>query len=261
MYKITSVPQVNLRNKTTPVQIGNLVGGSSAINALMSVRGSVEDYDRWGQFFSNSSEWSWEGLLPYFEKALNFVPPDKNGVNTANIAYDISFWGNTSDVYASWPNFQYPGVVAEMESFKHMPGVEFPPDSGSGQPGVFWFPQFMNPATGNRSYARTGHYLNVKRPNYTIITGMKVFKVIFNETTATGVSCVPVRSGRSGTFTARKEVILAAGAVHTPQILQLSGIGPEKLLASANITTIVDLPGVGQNFQDHPMLSSQYSCK
>jgi choline dehydrogenase len=251
------------------VLVGKVLGGSSAVNMMMTLRGTEEDYDRWGKFFSNSSDWSWKGMLPYFKKALNFHPPNADVAKSVNMTWDTSYWGNTSGVSTSWPSYQYPTVKVIMDAWRQTPGIEMPPDSGSGKPGVFWYPQFMDPKTVTRSYARTGHYSNVERPNYHVITGSKVNKILFDGTTATGITFVPVaglsRAGTSSsaptTVLARKEVILAASGIHSPQILQLSGIGPQKLLAAANITTIVDLPGVGQNFQDHPMISAQFSCK
>jgi len=73
-YAITSAPQTNLGNRTTAVMVGNLVGGSSAINAMMTVRATSDDYDRWGSFFGEKSDWSWEGLLPYFKRVrLSFA--------------------------------------------------------------------------------------------------------------------------------------------------------------------------------------------
>jgi choline dehydrogenase len=264
MYSITSVPQTNLRGRTTAVLAGKVVGGSSAINAMMTVRGTTEDYDRWGGFFGNGTGWSWEGLLPYFKKALNFVPPTAEVTKSAGIIYDASYWGNTSGVYAGWPSFQYATSAAQFEGFRGLPGVEYPPDSGAGIPGVYWFPTFMDPKAVVRSYARTGHYSNLKRDNYKLLTGSKVNKILLDGTTATGVTFVPANSrtgGAATTVLAKKEVIVCAGAIHSPQVLQLSGIGPKKLLESAKIQTVVDLPGVGQNFQDHPMLSAMFSCK
>ncbi|KAK3361481.1 hypothetical protein B0T24DRAFT_562183 [Lasiosphaeria ovina] len=269
MYDITSVPQVNLRNRTTPVLAGKVVGGGSAVNAMMTVRGTAEDYDRWGRFFSNHSEWSWDGLLPYFKRALHFAPPDAAVARAANITYDAAFWGNTSGVYAGWPSFQFPATALHVAAFHGVPGVEFPPDSGAGEPGVYWFPTFMDPHTVARSYARTGHYdPAANRSNYHLLTGAKVTRILLEGTTATGVAFVQTpANANSSNFTAtalptvvraRKEVILSAGGIHSPQILQLSGIGPRKLLAAANITAIVDLPGVGMNFQDHPMLTAAF---
>lgn len=268
LYSITSVPQPNLGNRTVAVLAGKVVGGSSAVNAMMTVRGTVEDYDRWGSFFGPNSHWSWEGLLPYFKRALNFVPPNADVTASANITYDASFWGNTSGVYAGWPSYQYPSSTVQAQAWGGLPGVPFVKDSGSGQPGVYWYPTFMDPKTVLRSYARTGHYDNAQRDNYHLVTGSKVTKILLDGTTATGVSFVAVGTGRPmanpgvpTTVNVRKEVIVAAGGIHSPQVLQLSGIGPRDLLASANITTVVDLPGVGQNFQDHPILTPSYTCQ
>ncbi|KAI0384574.1 putative GMC oxidoreductase [Hypomontagnella monticulosa] len=255
-YHINSVPQVNLRNRSTAVLAGNLVGGSSAINAMMTVRGTSEDYDRWGSFFGNSSSWSWDGLLPYLKKALNFVPPDPAVAQSVNITYDTSFWGNSSGVYAGWPFFQWPGLATQIEAFRDIPGVEFPTDSGAGRAGVYWFPTFMDPKVVERSYARTGHFDGINRTNHDVVTESHVTKVLLEDGTATGV-VFRQKIGNATTYTtvkANREVILSAGAIHSPQILQLSGIGPSKLLQSAGINTTVDLPGVGQNFQDHPMM-------
>lgn len=227
------------------------------MNAMMTVRGTAEDYDRWGSFFANPSGWNWEGMIPYFKKALNFVPPNADVAEGSNIVYDQSFWGNTSSVYTSWPSYQFPGTKIQVEAFRTMPGVEFVSDSGSGRPGVYWFPQFMDPTSVTRSYARTGHYDDIKRDNYQLIAGSKVLRIQLDGHAATGVEFVSARANSTNSsvlVTATKEVILAAGAIHSPQILQRSGIGPKKVLTAANITTVVDLAGVGQNFQDHPMV-------
>ncbi|KAK4032102.1 hypothetical protein C8A01DRAFT_51032 [Parachaetomium inaequale] len=266
LYDIQSVPQTNLRNRSIAVLAGKVVGGSSAVNAMMTVRATAADYTRWGSFFSAGSHWSWDGLLPYFKRALTFVPPGAAVTKSASITYDTSYWGNTSGVYAGWPSFQYPGTTAQMDAFKGIPGVPFVKDSGSGEPGVYWYPTFMDPSRVERSYARTGHHDKAaNRTNYHLVTGSRVLRVVLNGTTATGVSFVPVSSGPSSSnsssetvVSARKEVIIAAGGIHSPQVLQLSGIGPRKLLSSANITTVVDLPGVGQNFQDHPMIQATF---
>ncbi|KAI1212824.1 putative GMC oxidoreductase [Annulohypoxylon truncatum] len=255
-YQINSVPQANLNNRSTAVLAGNLVGGSSAINAMMTVRGTSEDYDRWGGFFGDNSSWSWDGLLPYLKKALNFVPPDPAVAELVNITYDTSYWGNSSGVYAGWPYFQWPGLTTQIEAFKDIPGVEFPPDSGAGKAGVYWFPTFMDPKLVQRSYARTGHFDGINRTNHDVVTKSHVTKILLEDGTATGV-VFRQKIGNATTHItvkANREVILSAGAIHSPQILQLSGIGPQKLLQSAGINTSVDLPGVGQNFQDHPMM-------
>lgn len=151
--------------------------------------------------------------------------------------------------------------MAQLEAWKEVPGVEFPPDSGAGETGVFWYPQFMDPEFGERSYARTGHYSNSDRMNYHLITNSKAIRVLVEDGAATGVVFRPADDpeGEVITVSAKQEVIVSAGAVHTPQVLQRSGIGASAVLESAGIETIVDLPGVGQNFQDHPMLTVRFT--
>ncbi|KAH9905380.1 putative GMC oxidoreductase [Xylariomycetidae sp. FL2044] len=263
-YSINSIPQKNLRNRTTAVTIGNLVGGSSAINAMMTVRGTSDDYNRWGSFFGESSSWSWEGILPYLKKAIKFNVPEASVAASVNLTYDTSFWGSDSNaVNVGWPYFQWPGLVEQIKAFEDLPGVDFPPDSGSGHAGVYWFPTFMDPEIVERSYARTAHYDKINRSNWEVITESRVTQVMLNEDNdaATGVT-FRRRAENMTTYTtvnANKEVIVAAGSIHSPQVLQLSGIGPGRLLESAGIDTRVYLPGVGQNFQDHYMVFNSIS--
>jgi choline dehydrogenase len=147
-------------------------------------------------------------------------------------------------------------IVPAIAALHELPRVEFPPDSGAGRAGAYWFPTFMDPSKVQRSYARTGHYDGLNRTNHDLIADSRVIRVLFEDYRATGVY-FRLMIENTTTFTtvpAKREVLLAAGAIHTPQVLHLSGIGPRKLLESAGITTLVDLPGVGQNFQDHPRL-------
>jgi choline dehydrogenase len=144
--------------------------------------------------------------------------------------------------------------------------VPTPVDPGSGNAkGAFWAPSSLDPKDETRSYARTAHYDRViaERPNYHLVTETAVTKILFDGKTAVGVEYVSRLNGTSGkqSVKASKEVILAAGAVHTPQILQLSGIGDLTLLKSVGIETVVDLPGVGRNFQDHPTLYPVWNCE
>lgn len=116
----------------------------------------------------------------------------------------------------------------------------------------------VDPRTVTRSYAGVGHYSDIisTRPNYHLLVDTAVRRLLIDSDSknATGVE-FKAEDSTLLTVNADKEVILAAGSVHTPQLLQLSGIGPEAILESAGIETIVDLPGVGQNFQDHSTLA------
>jgi len=138
-----------------------------------------------------------------------------------------------------------------------------PKDPGDGHAsGVFWAPSSLDPRDETRSYARTAHYDQVRsRPNYHLLTDTAVQRVIFKGKKAVGIEYISRQTNQISTVLADKEVILAAGALHSPQILQLSGIGPDRLLKSLGIETVVDLPGVGENFQDHPTVFTVYNCK
>jgi choline dehydrogenase len=152
-----------------------------------------------------------------------------------------------------------------MAAFGEIKGVEYPPDSGAGLPGVFWYPTSADPKTMTRSLARTGHWDGIQRSNYDTITGQKVLKVVIASGRATGVTFVPAKAktlDEAQTVKAKKEVIVATGTIHTPQLLQGSGIGPKALLEAAGIEVKVDLPGVGQNFQDHPLNGgASFNCE
>lgn len=136
------------------------------------------------------------------------------------------------------------------------------PDAGSGQLGLQYYQTSTNPYTGERSYSRTGHWDGLNRANYDLLTATRANKIVFDHHRAAGVQIYPRgESTKKTTIRARKEVILAAGAIHTPQILQLSGIGPADLLKRAGIPVEVDLPGVGYNFQDHTFIPAvSFSC-
>lgn len=136
------------------------------------------------------------------------------------------------------------------------------PNDGSSK-GVFWLPIVEDARTRTRSYARINHYQRViaSRPNYHLLADTTVGKVLFRGRTAIGVEYLPTAGGNTTTVYASKEVLLAAGALHTPQILQLSGVGPSGLLSSLGITVVSNLPGVGQNFQDQPTIPVNYNCR
>ncbi|SCO03416.1 related to alcohol oxidase [Fusarium fujikuroi] len=244
-----SKPQENLDNRTVPVWLGKMVGGSSGVNAMMASRGSSMDYDRWGKLFPEANGWDWEGMLPYFRKGLHMNPPATQMAARFNISTNPKYWGKDSAIQASFPNYEYPGLEHMSKAFYELPGIEPVEDSGAGGAGVYWFPTLMDHFRYERSFAENSHYRGLSRPNYHVAPSSRVRRVILKKGVATGVEFY----GADGLLIvkAKKEVLMAAGAIHTPQLLQLSGIGPKKLLHAAGIKTQVDLPGVGQNFQDH----------
>ncbi|RPA81165.1 alcohol oxidase [Ascobolus immersus RN42] len=260
MYTINSSPQSGLNNRVISVGIGRVVGGSSAVNGMVVQRGTAEEYNLWGDLSGGQpTSWNWKGLLPSFRRAMHLTVPSENLQRLMNVTYDLSVWGQDPDtkVYATYSESGSGQQKFFYDAYKSYPGVHVPKDNGNGENGLSFFLVSMDPTASSRSYARTGHWDPVaNRPNYELVTGQRVNKINFDSSiTATGVTFVPVSgSGAATTVRARKEVILAAGTVHTPQVLELSGIGGADLLKKANIPVLVDLPGVGSNFHDHTYL-------
>lgn len=154
-----------------------------------------------------------------------------------------------------------------MAAFQDISGVDYPPDSGSGKAGAYWHPASVDPGTVLRSFARSGHWdnINLERPNYHTLTEQRVLKLEFQGKRATSaifVSANATDQSQARSVKARKEIIMAAGSIHTPQILQASGIGPKKLLEEAGVPLVVDAPGVGSNLQDQPfVVAPTFNCR
>ncbi|KAK3367289.1 GMC oxidoreductase-like protein [Lasiosphaeria ovina] len=227
-FNFSSVSQVNLNNRTVCVVGGAMLGGSSG--------------------------------------AWNFHPPHPALVKEFGIKFDASYWGTSSKVHDSFPSFLWPFFKTQIDAFKDTPGVDFLDDSGSGEPGAFWWPASVDPGPVLRSFSRPGQWDGESapaRPNYRTLTEQRVLKVVFeNKTTggcssngkktkqkirAAGILFVPTRAR---TVRARRKVVIAAGTIHTPQILQASGVGRADVLQRGGIDVVADLPGVGSNFQD-----------
>lgn len=141
-------------------------------------------------------------------------------------------------------------------------GVTPAPDSNNGSPvGLFYLLRTLDPDTETRSYARSAHYDRViaTRPNYHLLPEQQVSKVVFEGKKAVGVEFITRATGNVSRVFAKKEVILSAGSTHTPQILQLSGVGPRGLLEGFGIDVVAELPGVGANFHDQHKYNIAYN--
>jgi choline dehydrogenase len=153
-------------------------------------------------------------------------------------------------------------TVANFYNGARSLGIEAREDPNAGDAtGIFHLQHSVDPKTQTRSSARINHYDRVidSRPNYHVLPNSIVAKIIFEGTTAVGVEYIDRASGVKNTVKVKKEVIISAGSVHSPQILQLSGIGNAAELAAFGIVSVVDLPGVGQNLQVCFMYSVLYA--
>ena len=191
----------------------------------------------------------------------NFTPAAEALAEEFDISWDTDVHGHGGPVQSSFPVFQFESIKNYFDGWASL-GIVTPDDPADGvKSGAFNVPSCLDPKDETRSYARSAHYDRVipSRPNYHLLPNTAVSKIIIDGDTATGIRFIDRESGKTSTVSARKEVILAAGAVHSPQILQLSGIGPKDLLDSLGVETKVNIPGVGHNFQDQPTLYSAWN--
>jgi choline dehydrogenase len=222
---------------------GKVLGGSSSINGMVYIRGQAEDFDHWRQL--GNAGWSFDDVLPYFKRAEH----QARGADT--------FHGTGGPLCVS-DVAPHPICEAFIESAIAL-GFERNDDfNGAKQDGVGYHQTTTR--NGKRCSTAVG-YLRpaMRRPNLRIITEAFTEKIVLEGRRAIGVS---FRSnGRPCTASAAGEVILCAGAVNSPQILMLSGIGPQQHLAEFGIPLVHHLPGVGQSLQDHYSAPIKLRCK
>lgn len=264
MYNISSAHDANTGG-SHPVYVGNVVGGGSVVNGMAFDRASAADYDAWEQL--GNTGWNWNNLLYYFKKSTTLTPPSASNIKAFGITYDASYYGSDGPVHASFPSFEYPDMKSMWAAWK-AEGVPLPKEHASGNAvGAYWVPTALQPATQTRSQARNAYYDPVQnRTNLVLITGKTVNEIIFDQDilkrySAKGVQFKSRSDGSVSQVYASREVILAAGSIFTPQLLQLSGIGPRSVLSAAGIKMKKDMPAVGANMQDHPNANMYFDLR
>jgi choline dehydrogenase-like flavoprotein len=256
-YSLDSAADKELEGLSFPVLVGRVVGGGSVVNGMAFDRASAADYNAWEQL--GNPGWGWNGLLPYFKKSTTFTPPTLTG-KEFNITYDASVYGTNGPLQASFPNFEFPDVKTIWEAYRSE-GYTSPREHAAGDAvGMLWIPTSLDPKTQTRSDARRTYYDSVKsRSNLKLVTGVEATEVLFDKLTANGVSFTNLADKSSSKVYAKREVIMAAGSMFTPKILQLSGVGPADVLKAAGVKVKKDLVGVGANLQDHPNVNMMFS--
>ena len=260
MYNFSSIPQLGLNNRISEVSAAASVGGGSTVNGMFLNRGSAEDYDAW-EMLGNPG-WGWKGLLPYFKKSVTFSPPGKMLQEEYGATFDVdAAYGENGPIQLSNPEWAWPGQKVQMAGWSEL-GIEQATEGAGGDAvGMFWVPRAQDPKNQTRSYAVTGHLdAALARENFDLVPGHRVNQIMLsNDNRAEGVM-IQRRGGNTiSVIRARNEVVLAAG-LHTPVIMQRSGIGPGKVLDEAGVDVRVELPGVGMNLQDHPAAGLAYRC-
>ena len=241
-YKTEPDPGLNGRSIEWPR--GKVLGGSSSLNGLLYVRGQPQDYDRWQQMGNRG--WGWDDILPLFKRSEK----NERGAD--------AFHGDQGPLSVSNMRIQRP-ITDAWVAAAQAAGYPFNPDyNGADQEGVGFF---QLTAKNGRRCSSAVAYLNParSRDNLQIITHAQVDRIVLDGKRATGVEYKD-RSGTLQKVTARREIILSGGAINSPQLLMVSGIGEAAQLAEHGIEVHQDLPGVGKNMQDHLQARLVYKC-
>ena len=245
-WQFHTEPEPFLDNRKMHCPRGRVMGGSSSINGMVYVRGHAEDFNQWEEH--GAKGWSYKDCLPYFKRCESWHEGENdyrggNGpVSTSN--------GNNMKLNPLYKAFIEAGKEAGYPETKDYNGEQ---QEGFG-------PMHMTVGGGVRSSTSNAYIKPAKnRSNLKILTNVLVQKVILENKIATGVEYSI--NGNKKALKANREVILCAGSIGSPQLLQLSGIGPKKVLDDAGVDVLHELPGVGENLQDHLEVYFQYHCK
>ena len=234
-WAFETVPQPGLNGRRGYQPRGKVLGGSSSVNAMIYIRGQREDYDAWAA--EGNPGWAWADVLPLFKRA-------EHNERGADAFHGSEGPLNVMDLRS--PHRFGPIFVDAARQAGHAVNRDF---NGATQEGVGLY-QVTHKA-GERFSAATA-YLRpaLGRGNLRVVTGAQTLRVVLEGRRAVGVE-VKVGGGETTTIRARREVLLAAGALQSPQLLMLSGIGPGAHLQSLGIAVALDLPGVGRSLHDH----------
>ncbi|EJD42194.1 alcohol oxidase [Auricularia subglabra TFB-10046 SS5] len=264
-WNFATTPQAALHGRQVPLSRGKGLGGSSMINLMGFLRAGAIEYDQIDEL--GNKGWGWKNLLPYFMKAENVTIASKELQEETHATVDPRVRGKKGPIHTSFSSWFSEAIPPFFDAMVKL-GFKAIRDGGDGTDANYiWNPILaINKDTEERSYAANGYYEpNSHRKNLILLTGAQVTKVELSPKAdkngnlrATGVRFTDTKSQKSYTASAAKDVIVAGGGIQSPQILELSGIGDKKLLNKFGIKPRVDLPAVGENYQDHLMVFETY---
>ena len=252
-WRFMTSPQAQMQNRRIPVPRGHVVGGSGSINGMVYFRGQPRDFDEWAA--AGNPGWSYHEVLPYFLRSENNESFPGSPYHAQGGPMNVKF--------VKKPNPMSGAFLSAMQSLGYKPNNDFngPDPEGVGpRQGTIRDGRRVSTATAYLESAR-------RRPNFTLITGSRVARVVIENGRATGVEVVPdapaVGDSATGSgaamagaaavrrLTARREVVVCGGAILSPQVLMLSGIGDGEALRAQGIEVNRHLPAVGANYHDH----------
>ncbi|WP_063733431.1 GMC family oxidoreductase [Streptomyces sp. RTd22] len=243
-YAYTTVPQAGTGGVAQPWPRGRTLGGSSAINAMVFLRGHRNDYDRWAA--AGCAGWDFDALLPYFRRLETVTGKDPE------------FRGDSGPMRPAQARDGNPlsQVFVDAATTAGHPATD--DFNGASQEGVGWHDLSIADGKRQSTAAAYLHPVSAERPNLTVSTDSRAHRLLVEGNRCTGVEFR--RGGEPVTAHARAEVILSSGAVDSPRLLLLSGIGPADELRQAGVDVRHDLRGVGRNLHDHPLCGVVYEA-
>ncbi len=243
MYMTEPDPGIN--NQCSYWPRGKVIGGSSSINAMVYIRGQAADFDDWRDM--GNTGWGWQDVLPYFKKSET----NSDGGN--------DYRGDSGPLYVNNASRDYHPLCHTFIEAAKQHGFNYNPDfNGENQEGVGFYQ--INTKNGRRmSAARAYLHPARRRTNCRVETHAQVTRILFENKCATGIEYI--QQGKTHIAMANREVILSAGSINSPQLLQLSGIGPQSLLSEYNIPVIHHSAAVGNNMQEHLAYTHYYKSK
>jgi choline dehydrogenase len=234
-WKFQTEPEPQMGGRQVYWPRGRVLGGSSSINGLIVIRGQKQDYDRWAD--QGSSGWSWNEVLPYFVKLENNAQFGDDQIHGSGGPLPVSSIDRRHELIEAFIAAGQANGVPRTDDF-----------NGRVQEGAGYFQ--LTTKNGWRMSAAAAYLRPAeKRGKVSVLTDMQVLRVLFEGRQAVGVVCHTPQGTR--TIKARRGVILSAGAIQSPHLLMLSGIGPGRHLQQIGVPVLIDRPSVGQNLQDH----------
>ncbi|CUA68292.1 Versicolorin B synthase [Rhizoctonia solani] len=273
-YTVTN--QTNAGNRAIPWARGKVLGGSGSTNGMFWGIGAARDWDAWSTLFPTSSAsynssklpngtpasfpWNWSTIQRYHQKSETFHAPPADQQTKYGMTIDDSAHGTSGPIQTTMSEYIYDPIANWVPTLVNV-GMK-KGDLASGDTNVAAItPSTLNPTNFTRSNSLAGYITPVgPRKNLMILTGMQATSLVWGTkgssgAVATGVNFAASNGAQAYSVKASKEVILCGGVIGSAQLLQVSGVGPKALTDSFNIKSVVDLPGVGQNLQDHEATS------
>ena len=263
-WQLKTVPQLGLYgNKVVNVNKGKVLGGTSAMNYLIWNRASIEEYDAWQNILGNTG-WNWTTILAASKASEHFLAPTQN---VPLATYNVADHGTAGPVFSTMQRNTFTLYSVYLAPTLKGLKVQMPKDRDNGTTvGAGPVPQAINRDSYTRSYSGSAYTSVQARPNLHVMANAQVARIAWNANSTNDLQVARgvwyrnlTTGGNTKTLISAKEVVLSAGSIQTPQILELSGVGDGSILSPLGISTLIDLPAVGTGLQDKPTYSGSFS--